>query len=57
MKMVLGLTETLPALVERRFAAAKESGSLVFSATHLTTIQASGVAVSRTCVRASRGYG
>lgn len=44
--MLLGLPESLPALVRKRFTAAKESGSLVFSPTQLTTIQACGVAVS-----------
>ncbi|QGA20038.1 hypothetical protein EYB26_007738 [Talaromyces marneffei] len=36
--MNLGLTESLPSLVSRRFTAAKESGSLLFSATHLAIL-------------------
>ncbi|KAG5301003.1 Ap4A phosphorylase II [Histoplasma ohiense] len=39
--MFSGITENLPALVARRFAAAKQSGALVFSQTEVTTISAS----------------
>ncbi|KAL1979794.1 hypothetical protein VTN96DRAFT_5179 [Rasamsonia emersonii] len=42
--MLLGLPESLPALVGKRFTAARESGSLVFSPTQLTTIHAGGIA-------------
>lgn len=36
--MNLNLREGLPSLVSRRFAAAKESGSLIFSATQLAIL-------------------
>ncbi|RAL13561.1 putative bis(5'-nucleosyl)-tetraphosphatase [Aspergillus homomorphus CBS 101889] len=41
--MQLGISESLPALVSRRFSAAKEAGHLLFSPTHLTTLHASGI--------------
>ncbi|CAL5867846.1 uncharacterized protein PFLUO_LOCUS2067 [Penicillium psychrofluorescens] len=41
--MQLGLSENLSALVARRFIAAKEGGHLVFSSTHLSTINAAGI--------------
>lgn len=43
---MLQLTPNLPSLVAKRFIAAKESGTLIFSPTQLTTIQSSGVVVS-----------
>ncbi|KAL1963825.1 hypothetical protein VTN77DRAFT_7756 [Rasamsonia byssochlamydoides] len=42
--MLLGLPESLPALVGKRFTAARDSGHLVFSPTQLTTIQVGGIA-------------
>ena len=45
MTMQLGLSESLPALVSRRFTAAKEGGHLTFSPTQLAIIQASGISV------------
>jgi hypothetical protein len=52
--MLLGLSESLPVLVGKRFAAAQESGGLVFSTTQLTTIYASRVPVRtrRLCLSA-----
>jgi hypothetical protein len=44
-KMQLGLSESLPALVAKRFTAAKETGHLLFSQTHLATIYTSGIPV------------
>lgn len=41
MKMLLGLTEALPSLVEAKFKAAKASSSLLFSPTELSIIQTS----------------
>ncbi|CRG92141.1 hypothetical protein PISL3812_09197 [Talaromyces islandicus] len=41
--MLLGLPEALPSLVGKRFAAAKEAGALVFSATQLAVLPAAGV--------------
>ncbi|KAE8349375.1 bis-tetraphosphatase [Aspergillus coremiiformis] len=41
--MQLGLSESLSALVAKRFTAAKESGHLLFSSTHLTTIHTAGI--------------
>ncbi|KAL4784710.1 ATP adenylyltransferase-domain-containing protein [Aspergillus varians] len=41
--MQLGLTESLPALVARRFTAAKDAGHLVFSHTHLEILRPGGV--------------
>ncbi|KAJ5731441.1 ATP adenylyltransferase C-terminal [Penicillium malachiteum] len=41
--MQLGLSESLSALVARRFIAAKEGGDLVFSQTHLSLITAAGI--------------
>ncbi|PYH47664.1 putative bis(5'-nucleosyl)-tetraphosphatase [Aspergillus saccharolyticus JOP 1030-1] len=41
--MQLGLSESLPTLVSRRFSAAKDAGHLLFSPTHLTTLHASGM--------------
>ncbi|KAJ5708444.1 hypothetical protein N7488_008245 [Penicillium malachiteum] len=41
--MQLGLSESLSALVARRFIAAKEGGDLVFSHTHLSLITAAGI--------------
>ncbi|KAB8212252.1 HIT-like protein [Aspergillus parasiticus] len=41
--MQLGLSESLPALVSKRFTAAKGSGHLLFSHTHLATIQTAGI--------------
>ncbi|KAE8151088.1 HIT-like protein [Aspergillus avenaceus] len=38
--MQLGLSESLPALVAKRFTTAKEAGHLLFSQTHLSTIHA-----------------
>lgn len=43
--MQLGLSETLPALVARRFAAAKEGRHLVFSSTHLAILNVAGIPV------------
>jgi ATP adenylyltransferase len=43
--MLLGLPEPLPSLVAKRFAAAKEAGALIFSATHLAVLPAAGVHV------------
>ena len=43
--MQLGLSESLPALVARRFTAAKEGGHLVFSSTHLSIVTAAGIPV------------
>jgi ATP adenylyltransferase len=54
--MLLGLSESLPVLVGKRFTAAKDSGGLVFSNTQLTTIHASRVPVrTRRGVRPSIG--
>lgn len=45
--MLLGLTESLPSLVETRFATAKASSSLIFSPTELQIIRTStGIPVS-----------
>lgn len=44
--MQLGLSEALPALVTRRFTAARDAGHLVFSQTHLSIINAAGISVS-----------
>ncbi|KAF7595794.1 bifunctional AP-4-A phosphorylase/ADP sulfurylase [Aspergillus hancockii] len=41
--MQLGLSESLPVLVAKRFTAAKEAGHLLFSQTHLATIHTSGI--------------
>ncbi|KAL5361726.1 bis-tetraphosphatase [Aspergillus floccosus] len=41
--MQLGLSENLPALVARRFLAAKDAGHLLFSQTHLTTVNVAGI--------------
>ncbi|KAJ5348034.1 ATP adenylyltransferase C-terminal [Penicillium brevicompactum] len=41
--MQLGLSESLPALVARRFTAARDAGHLVFSKTHLSIINAAGI--------------
>ncbi|QKX54069.1 uncharacterized protein TRUGW13939_01152 [Talaromyces rugulosus] len=41
--MLLGLPEPLPSLVAKRFAAAKEAGALIFSATHLAVLPAARV--------------
>ncbi|KAJ5463391.1 ATP adenylyltransferaseC-terminal [Penicillium sp. IBT 31633x] len=41
--MQLGLSETLPALVAKRFTAARDAGHLVFSSTHLSVINAAGI--------------
>ncbi|KAJ9486256.1 hypothetical protein VN97_g7099 [Penicillium thymicola] len=41
--MQLGLSESLPTLVARRFTAAKETSHLVFSSTHLSIINAAGI--------------
>ncbi|KAJ5555666.1 ATP adenylyltransferase C-terminal [Penicillium sp. DV-2018c] len=41
--MRLGLSDTLPALVAKRFTAARDAGHLVFSATELSIINAAGV--------------
>jgi hypothetical protein len=43
--MQLGLRESLPALVAKRFTAAKESGHLIFSHTHLSIINSGGISV------------
>lgn len=43
--MQLGLRENLPALVAKRFTAAKENGHLIFSHTHLSIINSGGIAV------------
>lgn len=40
-KMLLGLTEPLPGLVEAKFKAAKASESLLFSPTELSIIRTS----------------
>ncbi|KAL3465314.1 HIT-like domain-containing protein [Aspergillus heterothallicus] len=41
--MQLGITENLPALVAKRFTAAKDAGHLIFSQTHLAILHTSGV--------------
>ncbi|KAJ5864204.1 uncharacterized protein N7529_006120 [Penicillium soppii] len=41
--MQLGLSEALPALVARRFTAARDAGHLIFSKTHLSIINAAGI--------------
>ncbi|KAJ5801533.1 uncharacterized protein N7518_003601 [Penicillium psychrosexuale] len=41
--MQLGLSEHLSTLVARRFTAARDSGHLVFSSTHLSIINAAGI--------------
>ncbi|KAJ5520773.1 hypothetical protein N7463_001226 [Penicillium fimorum] len=41
--MQLGLAENLSTLVARRFTAARDTGSLVFSSTHLSIINAAGI--------------
>jgi ATP adenylyltransferase len=46
LNMQLGLSEALPALVARRFTAARDAGHLVFSQTHLSIINAAGISVS-----------
>lgn len=51
--MLLGLSEHLALLVARRFIAAKNAGSLVFSQTEVTSLQSSTVPVSYT-VKAPR---
>lgn len=43
--MPRGFLESLPVLVARKFAAAKESGALIFSPTHVTTIEAFNIPV------------
>lgn len=43
--MQLGLTESLPALVAKRFAAAKDAGHLIFSQTHLEILRPGGIPV------------
>ena len=43
--MQLGLTESLPALVARRFSAAKDAGHLIFSQTHLEILRPGGTPV------------
>lgn len=43
--MQLGLRESLPALVAKRFIAAKEGGHLIFSHTHLSIINSGGISV------------
>lgn len=43
--MQLGLTESLPTIVARRFAAAKDAGHLIFSQTHLEILRPGGVPV------------
>jgi ATP adenylyltransferase len=43
--MQLGLSENLSALVARRFLAAKDAGHLLFSQTHLTTVNVAGIPV------------
>lgn len=45
--MQLGLSESLSALVVRRFKAAKDGNHLVFSHTHLSIVTAAGIPVSR----------
>lgn len=45
--MLLGLPKDLAVLVASKFAAAKETGALVFSATQLSIIRASGIPVSQ----------
>ena len=45
-RMQLGLTESLPALVAKRFTAAKDAGHLIFSQTHLEILRPGGVPVS-----------
>ncbi|KAL6239318.1 hypothetical protein BDW75DRAFT_227219 [Aspergillus navahoensis] len=42
-RMQLGLTESLPALVAKRFTAAKDAGHLIFSQTHLEILRPGGV--------------
>lgn len=47
MRMILGLTEALPKLVDAKFASAKASDSLLFSHTELAVIRTSaGLPVS-----------
>ncbi|KAL4802959.1 ATP adenylyltransferase-domain-containing protein [Aspergillus unguis] len=41
--MQLGLTESLPALVSKRFTAARDAGHLIFSQTHLEILRPGGV--------------
>ena len=41
MKMLLGLSESLPSLVHAKFASAKASEALVFSATELAIVRTS----------------
>ncbi|KAL2862065.1 ATP adenylyltransferase-domain-containing protein [Aspergillus pseudodeflectus] len=41
--MQLGITENLPALVAKRFAAAKDAGHLTFSQTHLAILHTGGI--------------
>jgi len=51
-RMLLGLYEALPSLVETRFGAAKASKSLLFSPTEVTTISTStGVPVRAPTMR------
>jgi ATP adenylyltransferase len=44
--MQLGLPESLPTLVAKRFTAARDASHLVFSSTHLSIINAAGILVS-----------
>jgi ATP adenylyltransferase len=47
MRMLLGLSETLPGLAEARFTSAKASSSLLFSPTELAIIRtSSGIPVA-----------
>ncbi|KAJ0421099.1 HIT-like domain-containing protein [Aspergillus carlsbadensis] len=41
--MQLGITENLPALVAKRFTAAKDAGHLIFSQTHLAILHTGGI--------------
>lgn len=52
--MELGLSESLPALVARRFKEAKDAGHLVFSPTQLSTIHTAGVAVTHSQPKGSK---
>jgi ATP adenylyltransferase len=44
--MQLGINENLPALVAKRFTAAKDAGHLIFSQTHLAILHTGGIPVS-----------
>ncbi|RHZ61126.1 putative bis(5'-nucleosyl)-tetraphosphatase [Aspergillus thermomutatus] len=44
--MQLGLKESLPALVTKRFIAAKEGGHLIFSHTHLSIVNSGGISAN-----------